>query len=74
VAWVEGGFEQQVTRTTFAAEPTLVAAALEALGGASAEGAQDGDGKQPGQDGAAGKKKKSGGGEDDAEIPRLEVE
>jgi len=76
VAWVEGGFEQEVTRTTFAAEPTAVAAAMEPLAGAESAGAgegQDEDGGDGGEDGAG----DGGAGppaDDGGEMPRMEIE
>ena len=63
VAWVEGGFEQVVTRTSFAADPAAVAAALEGLG--AAEGADEADG---GDEGDAPEDDEAGG-----EIPGVEM-
>jgi prepilin-type N-terminal cleavage/methylation domain-containing protein len=53
IGWVEGGFEQEVTRTTFAADPATVAAALASLApseeaGAADEGGEEGAG-EPGE-------------------------
>lgn len=79
VAWVEGGFEQEVTRTTFAAEPAVVAAAMEPLAGAESAGAGEGQGEDGGEDGGgdgageagAGPPADDGGG---GEMPRMEIE
>jgi prepilin-type N-terminal cleavage/methylation domain-containing protein len=64
VGWVEGGFEQEVTRTTFAADPVAVAAALEGI--AAAEDAEPGE--AAGEDGAPPPDDDSGG-----EIPQAEA-
>jgi hypothetical protein len=51
VRWLEGADEQQVTRTTFAADPAIVSAALGSLSpsdaGAGGDGDQGGDGRVP---------------------------
>jgi hypothetical protein len=41
VRWLEGADEQEVTRTSFAADPTIVATALAALGDGDAADADD---------------------------------
>jgi prepilin-type N-terminal cleavage/methylation domain-containing protein len=66
VGWVEGGFDQEVTRTTFAADPVAVAAALEGL--TPAEGAEPGE-KPPAEADAAPPADDESGGE----IPEVEV-
>jgi hypothetical protein len=43
VRWMEGAFEQEVTRTTFAADPAVVAAAMAPLAAQAAEEAGEGD-------------------------------
>jgi prepilin-type N-terminal cleavage/methylation domain-containing protein len=52
VRWLEGSFEQEATRTSFAADPARVSAALEGLSAAaSEEGAEDdGEGEDLGGD------------------------
>jgi hypothetical protein len=37
VRWMEGAFEQEVTRTTFAADPAVVAAAMAPIAAQAAE-------------------------------------
>lgn len=76
VAWEEAGFEQEVTRTTFAAEPIAVAAALEGLAGTQGadEGAKDAKGAKGAKKkdaGGAPKAREDGGSND--EIPQVEM-
>jgi prepilin-type N-terminal cleavage/methylation domain-containing protein len=61
VRWLEGASEQEVTRTTFAADPALVESALAVLG-ESGSGARDGDdaGDQTGEETGAGLPEPSG--------------
>ncbi len=55
VRWLEGADEQLVTRTTFAADPAIVGAALASLPSAGAEGQDTGDGElAPGGEPGAG--------------------
>jgi hypothetical protein len=69
VRWIEGAFEQSVTRTTFAADPAQVRAALEAAGvaGAEAEDAGEETGEAAGGGGAEGAGVEEGGGPEEPE-------
>lgn len=50
VSWMEGGYEREVTRTTFAADPVAVQQAVASLGGAGEDGAAPQDGDAPAAD------------------------
>jgi prepilin-type N-terminal cleavage/methylation domain-containing protein len=49
VRWLEGAIEQEVTRTTFAADPTIVASALSVLGDGGSADADDDGGDEAGE-------------------------
>lgn len=53
VSWMEGGYEREVTRTTFAADPVMVQQAVASLGGSGdAAAAPDGEAPAPDADAA----------------------
>jgi prepilin-type N-terminal cleavage/methylation domain-containing protein len=73
IGWVEGGFEQEVTRTTFAADPATVAAALASLAPAEDAGTGDDEGGEEDADDQDGQPAPQPNDDDSGEeIPEME--